>query len=77
LNTGHLITTHDVPTEAIEQWCVGIHRTDGFNLVSKGQRVSGLGFGIQPVATTVWLEFGLALKTARLNGLKWSAQSLV
>lgn len=77
LNAGHLITTHDMSTQAVEQWRVGIHGTNGFNLFSKGQRVSRLGFGIQPVARTVWLELGLALKTARQNGLKSSAQSLV
>jgi hypothetical protein len=70
LNTGHLITTHDVPTQARQQRCVGIHGTDGFNLLGKGQRLGRLGFCIQPIATTVWLERGLALKTARLNGLR-------
>ena len=77
LNTGHLITTHDVPAQAIQQRCVGIHGTDGRNLVAKGQRVGRFGFGIQPVATTVGVQRGLALKTARLNGLKSLTQYLV
>jgi hypothetical protein len=77
LNTGHLITTHDMPTQAVEQRCIGIDGTDARNLVAKGQRVGRLGFRIQPVATTVWVQIGLALKTARLNGLKSWAQSLV
>jgi hypothetical protein len=77
LNTGHLITTDDMPAQASEQRCIGIQRTNRFNLLAKGQWVGRLGFGIQPVATTVRVQSGLALKTARLNGLKWWTQLLV
>jgi len=77
LDTSHLITTHHVCTQAIEQWCVGIHSTDGLNLLGKANRVSRLGLRVQPVATTMWLESGLALKTARLNGLRCEQRCLV
>jgi len=58
--------------QGVQQWCIGIDGTDGLNLLGKGDRVSLLGFGVQPIATAMWLQRGLALKSARPNGLKWS-----
>ena len=77
LNAGHLIATHAMPTQAVEQRGIGIDGTDGLNLLAKGDRVNRLGFRIQPVATAMRLEIGLALKNARLNGLKSRAPALV
>jgi hypothetical protein len=64
-------------TQAVQQWCIGIDRTDGLNLVAKAKWVSRLGFGVQPVAAAMRLQIGLALRTARLNGLKSQEQCLV
>ena len=66
-----------MPTQAVEQRGIGIDGTNGLNLLAKGDWVSQLGFRVQPVATAMRLEIGLALKNARLNGLRWWQQCLV
>ena len=70
LNTGHLIATQDMAAQAVEQWCIGVDGTDGFNLLAKGDRICRFSFGVQPIATTMRLQIGLALTSARLNGLR-------
>jgi hypothetical protein len=50
---------------------------DGLNLLAKGNRIGGLGFGIQPIPRAMRVQISLALKTARLNGLRSRALALV
>ena len=38
--------------------------------IAKGDRICRFSFGVQPIATTMRLQIGLALTSARLNGLR-------
>jgi hypothetical protein len=77
LDTGHLIRTHDVAPQGVQQRRIGIDGTNGFDLLSKGNRVGLLRFGIQPVAAAMGLKIGLLLKNGRPSAARWRTQSLV
>ena len=73
LNAGHLITTYDMAAQRVQQRRVGIHGTDALDLLSKGDRISRFGLGIQPVAAAMRLQGSLILKSARPSGVRcWS-----
>jgi hypothetical protein len=61
--------------QRMQQRRIGIDRTDGFDLLGKGLRLSLLGFGVEPVTTTMRLQIGLILKSAPPSGAKWGGQS--
>lgn len=77
LDTGHFIAADDMPTQGIQEWGIGIQRTDGFDLLLKGVRVVFLGRGVQPIPTAMGLQIRLILKNARPCGPKWWSQCLV
>ncbi len=64
LDGGQFITAHHMASQLMQQWCIGIQRTNRLNLRGEGSRVSGLGFGVEPVAAAMRLQIGLAPKNA-------------
>ncbi len=75
LDAGQLIGADDMHPQRVQQGRVRVQRANGFDLRGKRDRIR-LG-RVQPVATLMRFEIGLALKSARPNGLKCFSQSRV
>jgi hypothetical protein len=59
LDAGHFVTAHDVAAQRVQQRGIGVERTDGLDLLRKGDRINRFGLGVQPVARAMRLELGL------------------